>query len=119
MTGSQILVAGLRKATSIDSLDLSTSAGARNALSTLDKVQARISLEQGSIGAFQSRLEVVSRTLQTAREALAAASSRITDVDVASESAELARTAIVVQAGAAIAAQANRAPQVALQLLRG
>ena len=44
--------------------------------------------------------------------------SRIRDVDVAHESAELARNNVLMQAGVAILAQANQAPQVALSLLR-
>jgi flagellin len=50
-------------------------------------------------------------------ENLSAANSRIRDVDVAQETAELARYQILVQAGVSIAAQANQVPSLALSLL--
>jgi flagellin len=46
-----------------------------------------------------------------------AAESRIRDVDVAAESAELTRLSILQQAGASVLAQANQAPALALSLL--
>jgi flagellin len=53
-----------------------------------------------------------------ARENFSAAESQIRDVDVAAEAAELTRLNILQQAGAAILAQANQQPTLALQLLR-
>jgi flagellin len=65
----------------------------------------------------QLLLEVTISNLQVARENFKAAESRIRDVDVASEAAELTRLNILQQAGAAVLAQANQQPQLALQLL--
>ena len=62
-------------------------------------------------------MEVTISNLQVAQENFQAAESRIRDVDVASEAAELARVNILQQAGAAVLAQANTQPQLALQLL--
>ena len=56
--------------------------------------------------------------LQVARENFLAAESRIRDVDVAEEAANLASANILQQAGTAILAQANQQPQLALQLLQ-
>ena len=57
--------------------------------------------------------------LQIARENFNAAESRIRDVDVASEAAELTRTNILQQAAAAMLSQANQQPSLALSLLQG
>jgi flagellin len=57
--------------------------------------------------------------LATAHENIAAANSRIRDVDVATETADLTRNQILSQAGIAVLAQANQIPSMALSLLRG
>jgi len=57
--------------------------------------------------------------LQSQHTNLAAALSRIQDVDIANETASLSRNQVLSQAGAAVLAQANQAPQLALSLLRG
>ncbi len=88
----------------------------------LDAVRAAISSvasTRGTLGATESRLQVTINNLSVARENFAAAESRIRDVDVASEAAELTRLGILQQAGAAILAQANQQPALALSLLRG
>ena len=87
---------------------------------TLDAVNAAIaSLAQtrGVLGAVESRLNVAIQNLTVARENFASAESRIRDVDVASEAAELTRLSILQQAGAAVLAQANQQPALALSLL--
>ena len=68
-------------------------------------------------GAVQNRLSVTVSNLQSARENLTAANSRIRDTDIAQESSNLTRSQVLVQAGTAMLAQANAAPQAALQLL--
>jgi len=73
--------------------------------------------QRGTLGATESRLRVAINNLSVARENLAAAESRIRDVDVASEAAELTRLSILQQAGAAVLAQANQQPALALSLL--
>lgn len=70
-------------------------------------------------GAEGSRLGFETNMLTTNRVNLEAARSRITDVDVAQESTSLARNNILVQAGAAMLAQANSSTQAALKLLQG
>ena len=86
----------------------------------LDAVRAAISSlasTRGTLGATESRLQVTINNLAVARENFAAAESRIRDVDVASEAAELTRLNILQQAGASVLAQANQQPQLALSLL--
>ena len=73
---------------------------------------------RGTFGATMSRLLVASQLVSTARENSLAASSRISDVDVASESAELTRQTILQKVATSVLAQANQAPQLALSLLR-
>jgi flagellin len=88
---------------------------------TLDAVNTAISSlasTRGVLGAAESRLRVAINNLSVARENFASAESRIRDVDVASEAAELTRLGILQQAGAAILAQANQQPSLALSLLR-
>lgn len=86
----------------------------------MDAVNAAIvsvTRNRGTLGAAESRLDTTIRNLQVARENFLAAESRIRDVDVAYEAAELTRLSILQQAGTAILAQANQQPQLALQLL--
>ena len=92
---------------------------ARESLTTLEGELERISRERGVIGALESRLNVASNTLESTREAYLTAESRIMAADIAEESANLVRTTILQQAGAAILAQANQQPALAIQLLSG
>ena len=73
---------------------------------------------RGSIGATQSRLESALLLAFTSGETRAQAESRIRDADIGAESANLSRLQILQQAGAAVLAQANQQPQLALTLLR-
>ncbi len=69
-------------------------------------------------GAEQSRFGFASELLVVNKANLESAASRITDVDVASESTQLARFNILVQSGTAMLAQANQSAQIALKLLQ-
>lgn len=102
----------------IGGTDLESQEAARNALDAVNSAIVSVSRNRGALGAAESRLEVTISNLQVARENFKAAESRIRDVDVASEAAELTRLNILQQAGAAILAQANNQPQLAVQLLR-
>ena len=73
---------------------------------------------RANYGAQVNRLEAKSRFLEASVESLAAAKSRVMDADFAAETANLTRTQILQQAGAAMLAQANALPQNALSLLR-
>ncbi len=83
--------------------------------SSLDLVNSA----RGQFGAAQNRLASTISSLAISVENLTAAESRIRDVDVAFETADLTRNNILQQAATAILAQANLQPQAALTLLRG
>jgi flagellin len=100
------------------SVKVDTQTSSQAALSKIDTAIAAVSAQRANIGALQSRVNIA-RTNDTAfRLNLSAATSRIRDVDVAAESAELARNNVLMQAGVSVLTQANQAPQVALSLLR-
>jgi len=95
-------------------------AGQNAATAALDAVNSAIgslATLRGQLGAGEARLNVAINNLSVARENFAAAESRIRDVDVASEAAELTRLSILQQAGASVLAQANQQPALALALL--
>lgn len=99
-----------------------TTAGQAAAVSALDGVRSAINnltTARGTLGAVESRLNSAISNLQTVRENYATAESQIRDADVASAAAELVRLQILQQAGAAVLAQANQQPQLALSLLQG
>ena len=100
------------------STTLESQSAARLALDAINNAIASVTRNRGTLGAAESRLEVTVSNLQVARENFQAAESRIRDVDVASEAAELTRLNILQQAGAAVLAQANQQPQLALQLIQ-
>ncbi|MBX7143261.1 MAG: flagellin FliC [Oligoflexia bacterium] len=99
--------------------DQDSLSAARLALDAINAAITSVTRSRGTLGAAESRLDITIQNLLVARENFAAAESRIRDVDVASEAAELTRLNILQQAGAAVLAQANSQPQLALQLLRG
>ncbi len=98
--------------------DILSQSASRQALDAINLAITSVNRNRGALGAAESRLEVTIRNLQVARENFQAAESRIRDVDVASEAAELTRLNILQQAGAAVLAQANAQPQLAIQLLQ-
>jgi flagellin len=84
----------------------------------IDTAIQGVATMRASNGAEQSRLGFASEVLTTNKANLEAASSRITDVDVAEESTQLARWNILVQSGTAMLAQANQSAQSALRLIQ-
>jgi flagellin len=103
----------------LGSVSFSGNAGALSALSSLDAAITTINTQRGTIGALSNRLETTATNLATNVENTSASESRIRNVDVASESAKMSQYQILQQAAAAMLTQANQAPQLALQLLRG
>jgi flagellin len=97
---------------------LSGQASAQAALSTIDAALLLISTARSTIGAAGNRFAETITTIQSFREALAAANSRIMDVDVAEETSNLTKAQILAQAGVSVLAQANQMPQLALKLLQ-
>jgi flagellin len=99
-------------------LDLSTPAGATLALTQMDAALNDVNTARGNLGAYQSRFASVVSNLQTTSTNLSAARSRIPDADFAQETANMTRSQILQQAGTAMVAQANSAPQGVLKLLQ-
>ncbi len=102
----------------LSTITISESAGtARNMLKYLDKAINDINGARATIGAQLSRLNAVVRNLSTYHQNLSDANSRIRDVDVASETANLTKYQILIQAGVSVLSTANNNPQVALGLI--
>ncbi len=116
-TGTASQVAGTAQ-TGFASLDISTVAGADNAILAMDAALNSVNNARADLGAVQNRFSSVVSNLNTTSENLTASRSRIRDTDYAKETAELSRTQILSQAGTAMLAQANQATQGVLSLLR-
>lgn len=101
----------------VDTVDVSSAAGAQEAILRLDSAINTISSQRASLGAVQNRFESTISNLSITAENLAASRSRILDADFASETANLTRAQILQQAGTAILSQANALPQNVLSLL--
>lgn len=102
----------------VASASLSTAAKAQTAIGAFDKAIQQLSQSRAKVGATQNRIQVTLANLASSHENLSAANSRIRDVDVAHETAQLTKSQILSQAGLAVLSQANQLPQSALSLLR-
>jgi len=98
-------------------IDISDQEAADKAISVIDEAIGKVSAERSALGANQNRLEHTIANLGTSAENLAAAESRIRDVDMAAEMMEFTKANILNQASTAMLAQANASPQNVLQLL--
>lgn len=92
--------------------------GAQRCLALIDGALESVSSVRGELGAIENRLESTIRNISISVENLTSARSRIKDVDVADESAELAKYNILMQSGISVLTQANSIPQMALALLK-
>lgn len=90
---------------------------ANDMITQVDNAIASVSDIRAGLGAMQNRLESIVDNLEHVVESTESAKSRILDADIATETANLTKNSILQQAGAAILAQANSQPQIALQLL--
>jgi len=97
---------------------ISSVSNAQTALTTVSTAISTISASRAGLGALQNRLESVVNNIDSVVENLSSAESRIRDADVASETANLTKYSILVQAGVSVLAQANQSPSVALSLLQ-
>ena len=92
-------------------------ASAQNSLAALDSAITSVSAMRADFGAIQNRLQSTIGNIAISVENMAAANSRIRDVDIAEETAEMTRNNIMLQAGTSVLAQANQSSNTALQLL--
>jgi flagellin len=102
---------------SASGINISSTTGAKAAISTVNAAIQNLAQLRAYNGAEQSRLNFASDTLAINKTNLESANSRIIDVDVAEESSKLARFSILQQAGTAMLAQANQSSQSLLRLL--
>ena len=112
------LGSGVVAGTTVNNIDITTSAGAQNALSVLDKAIDEVSQMRGRIGNFQRNvLETNNRTLANMKQNLSNSMSSIQDLDVASEMTNYTKLQVMQQAGMAMLGQANSSTQSVLSLL--
>ncbi|MFM8983841.1 MAG: flagellin [Spartobacteria bacterium] len=98
-------------------MQINTTTNAETAVDTIQNAIQNLATLRANNGAEQSRLSFAADMLSINKINLESANSRILDVDVASESSQLARFNILQQAGTAMLAQANQASQAVLRLL--
>jgi flagellin len=113
---------------SVKAADLGTGLAAGNiddsalafaAITKIDAAISDLSTNRAALGAYQNRLGYASSNLASTLENFTAAESSIRDVDMAAEMTSFTKNQILVQAGTAMLAQANAAPQQILSLLKG
>ena len=116
MTANSTITAVTGNTTVIDAT--ATSGAIAKVMDSIDTAIDTVNNTRATFGATQSRFDAVISNLQQSVENQSAARSRIMDADFASETANLSRAQILQQAGNAMIAQANQAPQQVLSLLR-
>ncbi|MDO8349082.1 MAG: flagellin [Planctomycetota bacterium] len=112
------LAPSLSTSLALNSLDIGSGGTTTTAITNIDAAINTVSSLRGSLGAIQNRLGSTINNLAIQVENLTSAESRIRDVDVAYETAQLTRNSILQQASISVLAQANAAPQSALSLLQ-
>jgi flagellin len=105
--------------TALSGIDVTDTTSHTTAQVLIDDAIADVSDLRGRLGAAQNRFESTISNLQVTTENLSASESRIRDTDMASEMVTFTRNQILLQAGTAMLAQANAAPQTVLRLLQG
>jgi len=98
--------------------NVSTTAAAVTALADVKLAIAQLATDRATVGANATRLDYTNNQLSVLKQNLQAATSQITDVDIAEESTQYAKYNILVQTGTAMLAQANVIPQSTLKLLQ-
>jgi len=111
-------VNALTTPTAVADIDISTTAGANNAVLAIDNALATIDNIQATLGATQVRLTGIAQSQQDESTDLSSAQSQITDADFAAETANLSKAQVLQQAGISVLAQANSQPQQVLKLLQ-
>jgi len=101
----------------VGSLTVADKGSAQSNLETIDSALNTLSSSRANLGAMQNRLQSAVNNLAIYDENLSAARSRISDIDMASETAELAKNNILTQSGVSVLSQANQNPMVALKLM--
>jgi flagellin len=108
---------GTQSSNSAGMIDVTSITSAKSAITAINSAIQAIATLRANNGAEQSRLGFAADVLAINKTNLEAATSRITEVNIAEESAKLARFSILQQAGTAMLAQANQSSQSLLRLL--
>jgi flagellin len=98
-------------------VDVTSATTVGTSLTLIDAAIATVSTQRATLGAVQNRLQHTVNSLSVAAENTTAAESRIRDTDMAKEMTQFSKSQILSQAGIAMLAQANSAPQSVLKLL--
>ena len=109
---------GMRNSGDEGIVTLEDADGANRTIGVVDAALKRINKQRADLGAYQNRLEHAIRGIDVGAENLQAAESRIRDTDMANQMVDYTKNRILVQAGAAMLAQANQRTQSVLQLLQ-
>ncbi len=109
---------GSDNALKVADIDVTTQAGATDAIKALDAALNSVAADQARAGAFQNRLEAVVSNLTESNQNMSASRSRILDTDYATETSNMAKQQIISQAATAMLAQANQSAQSVLSLLK-
>lgn len=104
-------------ALTLSSASVTSASNASSAIAAIDTALDAVTSARADFGAAQNRLSATISQAQVRMENLASANSRIEDVDVAAETAELTKNSILQQSALSVLAQANSQPQAALSLL--
>jgi flagellin len=104
--------------TALSGIDVTDTTSHQTAQVLIDAATNAVSTVRGQLGAAQNRFESTISNLQVTTENLSASESRIRDTDMALEMVTFTRHQIMLQAGTAMLAQANAAPQTVLRLLQ-
>ena len=104
--------------TALANIDVTNTANNGTAATLIDSAISAVSDLRGKLGAYQNRFQSTIANLQVTTENLSASESRIRDTDMAYEMVNFTRQQILLQAGTAMLAQANAAPQSVLRLLQ-
>jgi flagellin len=98
--------------------NISTTVAAASAIANVKSAIDQLSIDRGTVGAYEARLNYAADQLSIGKENLTSATSNIKDVDVADESTEYSKENILLQSGTAMLAQANQLPQTVLKLIQ-
>jgi flagellin len=104
--------------TALAGIDVTNTSTYASAQTLVDGALNEVSNDRGQLGAVQNRFQATISNLQTTTQNLTASESSIVDTDMSLEMVNFTKDQILLQAGTAMLAQANAAPQTILKLLQ-
>lgn len=108
---------GAGKDVTVNDINVTSVAGANEAVSIIDGALKSVDSQRASLGAFQNRFDHAISNLDNINENVNASKSRIKDTDYAKETTAMTKSQILQQASTSILAQAKQSPSAALSLL--